>query len=121
MKQCVLLNLGGLDKNRCSNWVIFFFTNIRFGYTIIVVTQTSNERQKGDFKVSYPNINAERSRAGMTVEDLAKHLGVTRKTVYNWWPTAHPTVKTCNDVGSVLAPLTICWTGARSVWRDFDG
>ena len=32
----------------------------------------------------YPNINAERSRAGMTVEDLAKHLGVTRKTVYNW-------------------------------------
>lgn len=34
--------------------------------------------------MSYPNINAERSRAGMTVEDLAKHLGVTRKTVYNW-------------------------------------
>lgn len=32
----------------------------------------------------YPNINAERSRAGMTVEDLAKNLGVTRKTVYNW-------------------------------------
>ena len=30
--------------------------------------------------MSYPNINAERSRAGMTVEDL----GVTRKTVYNW-------------------------------------
>ena len=34
--------------------------------------------------MSYHNINAERSRAGMTVEDLAKHLGVTRKTVYNW-------------------------------------
>lgn len=32
----------------------------------------------------YPNINAERSRAGMTVEDLTKSLGVTRKTVYNW-------------------------------------
>lgn len=32
----------------------------------------------------YPNINAERSRVGMTVEDLAKSLGVTRKTVYNW-------------------------------------
>lgn len=32
----------------------------------------------------YPNINAERSRAGMTVEELAKSLGVTRKTVYNW-------------------------------------
>ena len=32
----------------------------------------------------YPNINAERSRAGMTVEDLAKSLGVTRQTVHNW-------------------------------------
>ena len=44
----------------------------------------SNSRKKGAFKVPYPNINAERSRAGMTVEDLAKSLGVTRKTVYNW-------------------------------------
>ena len=32
----------------------------------------------------YPNINAERSRAGMTIGELAKELGVTRKTVYNW-------------------------------------
>lgn len=32
----------------------------------------------------YPNINAERSRKGMTVEALAQALGVTRKTVYNW-------------------------------------
>ena len=44
----------------------------------------SNSRKKGAFKVPYPNINAERSRAGMTVEDLAMSLGVTRKTVYNW-------------------------------------
>lgn len=32
----------------------------------------------------YPNINAERSRKGMTVNDLAIALGVTRKTIYNW-------------------------------------
>lgn len=32
----------------------------------------------------YPNINAERSRKGMSVEDLARTLGVTRKTIYNW-------------------------------------
>ena len=34
--------------------------------------------------MAYPNINAERSRFGLTVEDFAKQLGVTRKTVYNW-------------------------------------
>ena len=32
----------------------------------------------------YPNIEAERVRAGMSKEDLAKELGVTRKTLYNW-------------------------------------
>lgn len=32
----------------------------------------------------YPNINAERVRNGMTMDDLATCLGVTRKTVYNW-------------------------------------
>ena len=32
----------------------------------------------------YPNINAERSRRKLTIEELAKALGVTRKTVYNW-------------------------------------
>ncbi len=32
----------------------------------------------------YPNINAERSRRGLTVEALAKELGVSRKTIYNW-------------------------------------
>ena len=32
----------------------------------------------------YPNINAERSRKGMTIADLANALGVTRKTIrYN--------------------------------------
>lgn len=32
----------------------------------------------------YPNINAERSRKGWSVERLANELGVTRKTIYNW-------------------------------------
>lgn len=34
--------------------------------------------------MKYPNIEAERARAGMSVEALAKELGVTRKTIYNW-------------------------------------
>lgn len=32
----------------------------------------------------YPNIAAERARYGLSVDDLASKLGVTRKTVYNW-------------------------------------
>lgn len=32
----------------------------------------------------YPNINAERVRLGMTMENMAERLGVTRKTIYNW-------------------------------------
>lgn len=37
----------------------------------------------------YPNINAERSRRGMTIEEMARSLGVTRKTVYNWMTHGH--------------------------------
>ncbi len=32
----------------------------------------------------YPNINAERARNSMTMEQLSEKLGVTRKTIYNW-------------------------------------
>ena len=32
----------------------------------------------------YPNIDAERVRNGMSIEELANSLGVTRKTYYNW-------------------------------------
>lgn len=32
----------------------------------------------------YPNIAAERVRMGLSQEELARKLGVTRKTVYNW-------------------------------------
>lgn len=34
--------------------------------------------------MKYPNIDAERARAGLTTEVLACKLGVTRKTLYNW-------------------------------------
>lgn len=32
----------------------------------------------------YPNIAAERAKRDMSLEVMAKELGVTRKTVYNW-------------------------------------
>ena len=32
----------------------------------------------------YPNIAAERAKRQMSLEALAKELGVTRKTLYNW-------------------------------------
>lgn len=35
-------------------------------------------------KKLYPNIDAERARRGLTVEQLSNKLGVTRKTYYNW-------------------------------------
>lgn len=35
--------------------------------------------------MKYPNIDAERVRAGMTLEQFAESLGVTRKTLYNWY------------------------------------
>lgn len=34
--------------------------------------------------MSYPNIAAERARRNMSREDLARAIGVTRKTIYNW-------------------------------------
>lgn len=35
-------------------------------------------------KALYPNINAERARMGLSVEETAQLLNVTRKTFYNW-------------------------------------
>lgn len=32
----------------------------------------------------YPNIDAERARKGLTAEEMAEKMGVSRKTVYNW-------------------------------------
>lgn len=35
-------------------------------------------------RIIYPNIEAERSRAGLTQDQISKLLGVERKTYYNW-------------------------------------
>lgn len=34
--------------------------------------------------MKYPNINAEMARKGLTQTTLAKELGVSRRTVFNW-------------------------------------
>ena len=39
--------------------------------------------------MKYPNINAEMARLGLNRTDLAKKLGVCRKTVYNWLTKGH--------------------------------
>ncbi len=35
-------------------------------------------------KMRYPNIEAERARKGMSVEEMTTSLGVCSKTYYNW-------------------------------------
>lgn len=35
-------------------------------------------------QVLYPNIEAERSRLGMSQADISEMLGIERKTYYNW-------------------------------------
>ena len=39
---------------------------------------------RGGENVFYPNIAAERAKRRMSQDELAKELGVTRKTIYNW-------------------------------------
>ena len=34
--------------------------------------------------LSYPNIEAERARRGLSKDEFSKMLGVSRKTYYNW-------------------------------------
>lgn len=34
--------------------------------------------------LKYPNIEAERARRGLNVDELATILGVSKKTYYNW-------------------------------------
>ena len=38
----------------------------------------------GGEDVKYPNIEAERARKGFSNDSLAKELGVSRKTLFNW-------------------------------------
>lgn len=35
-------------------------------------------------QAKYPNISAERVRRGLSKDDLAKAMGVSRKTIHNW-------------------------------------
>lgn len=44
--------------------------------------RVTNDREVREVK--YPNIEAERARIGLSKDDLAKRLGVARKTVFNW-------------------------------------
>lgn len=37
----------------------------------------------------YPNIQAERARADLTMDELAYTLGVTRRTLYRWMSQGH--------------------------------
>ena len=34
--------------------------------------------------MNFPNVEAERARKGMTKEDLAKEIGISYRTLYNW-------------------------------------
>lgn len=34
--------------------------------------------------MKYPNIDAERARNNLSLDEFAKKLGVSRKTIYNW-------------------------------------
>ena len=35
-------------------------------------------------KLKYPNIEAERARRGLSIEELSEMLGVSRRTYHNW-------------------------------------
>lgn len=41
-------------------------------------------------KLNFPNIEAERARLGLTKEEMAKKLGVSTKTYYNWVRGTNP-------------------------------
>ena len=56
----------------------------------------------------YPNIEAERARLGMSRQELAGRLGVTRKTLHNWM-----------TVGSIPAPALIRMCELFSCTADY--
>ena len=61
----------------------FWLAFIRFSYYIILVKLNMGIAERRQYMI-YPNIAAERARRGLTTEQLAKKLGVCRKTLYNW-------------------------------------
>ena len=58
------------------------FTNTQNAYIIWNIRRARNIREVNNLK--YPNIAAERVRRGMSQDDLAREMRVTRKTIYNW-------------------------------------
>ena len=50
----------------------------------------------------YPNINAERARQGLTVDELTKKLGVSRKTYYNWISKGRIPQSKLNDMSKLF-------------------
>lgn len=67
----------------------------------------------------YPNIDAERARAGMSQEQLAERLGVTRKTLWNWEASGIPADKL--ELMSKLFEVTPEYLLAREGDRRNDG
>ena len=50
----------------------------------------------------YPNIDAERARAGMSVEKMTQAIGVTRRTYYNWVQKGKIPMKKLQLIAEVL-------------------
>lgn len=58
------------------------FTNTQNAYIIWNIRRARNMMEVNNMK--YPNIAAERVRRGLSQDDLAREMRVTRKTIYNW-------------------------------------
>lgn len=50
----------------------------------------------------YPNIEAERARNGLSYEEMAKRLGVSRKTIYNWLISGNIPQQKLIDMGNLF-------------------
>ncbi len=50
----------------------------------------------------YPNIAAERTRRGMSLEDLARAINVSRKTLYNWETKGHIPPDKVNELSELF-------------------
>lgn len=68
---------------KCSKWAKKFkilLTNAQYGFILQKKMLKTSRKEKG----MYPNIEAERVRNRMSKEQLAKELGISLKTYYNW-------------------------------------
>lgn len=50
----------------------------------------------------YPNIEAERARNGLSYEEMARKLGVSRKTIYNWLISGNIPQSKLIDMGNLF-------------------